>query len=54
MGGLYCCDTDIADVVEKVEAAGAGVMAHAIDPDEAARLWTVSAALTGVNALQTA
>jgi hypothetical protein len=31
-----------------------GVDAHAIDPDAAARLWTVSAQLTGANAFATA
>jgi hypothetical protein len=31
-----------------------GVDAHAIDPDAAARLWTVSAQLTGVDAFAVA
>jgi NAD(P)-dependent dehydrogenase (short-subunit alcohol dehydrogenase family) len=49
-GGVYCADCDIADVVESIQAGGGGVMAHAVDPDSAARLWEVSAALTGVDA----
>jgi NAD(P)-dependent dehydrogenase (short-subunit alcohol dehydrogenase family) len=49
-GGVYCADCDIADVVESIEAGGGGVIAHAIDPDDAARLWEVSANLTGVDA----
>ena len=35
-------------------AAEGGVDAHAIDPDIAARLWTVSVQLTGVDAFATA
>jgi hypothetical protein len=31
-----------------------GVDAHAIDRDDAARLWTVSAEMTGVDAFATA
>ena len=48
MGGVYCADCDIADVVESIQPGGGGVMAHAVDPDQAARLWEVSANLTGV------
>ena len=52
MGGVYCEDCDIA---EPTDVGGPderirGVDAHAIDPDAAARLWTVSADLTGVDA----
>jgi NAD(P)-dependent dehydrogenase (short-subunit alcohol dehydrogenase family) len=50
MGGVYCADCDIADVVESIQPGGGGVMAHAVDPDQAARLWEVSANLTGVDA----
>ncbi len=51
-GGVYCEDCDIAEptVVGSPEARIHGVDAHAIDPDDAARLWTLSAELTGVNA----
>jgi NAD(P)-dependent dehydrogenase (short-subunit alcohol dehydrogenase family) len=49
LGGVYCEDCDIAE-----PAAGddtrTGVRDHAIDPDQAARLWALSADLTGVNA----
>ncbi len=52
MGGVYCEDCDIAEptVVGSPEARISGVDAHAIDPEAAARLWTLSADLTGVNA----
>ena len=52
MGGVYCEDCDIAEptVIGSPEARVQGVDAHAIDPDDAARLWTLSAELTGVNA----
>jgi NAD(P)-dependent dehydrogenase (short-subunit alcohol dehydrogenase family) len=56
MGGVYCEDCDIAEPTEVGTAASelGGVDAHAIDPDVAARLWTVSAELTGVNAFAAA
>ena len=52
MGGVYCEDCDIAapTVPGSPEARVSGVNAHAIDRDVAARLWTLSAELTGVNA----
>ncbi|MCU1513693.1 MAG: oxidoreductase [Microbacteriaceae bacterium] len=52
MGGVYCEDCDIALPTEvgSPEARIHGVDAHAIDRADAARLWTVSAELTGVNA----
>jgi NAD(P)-dependent dehydrogenase (short-subunit alcohol dehydrogenase family) len=52
MGGVYCEDCDIAPetAVGTDTAELLGVDAHAIDPDAAARLWAVSAELTGVNA----
>ena len=49
-GGVYCADCDIADIVESIQPGGGGVMAHAVDPDQAGRLWEVSANLTGVDA----
>jgi NAD(P)-dependent dehydrogenase (short-subunit alcohol dehydrogenase family) len=49
-GGVYCADCDVADIVESIQPGGGGVMAHAVDPDQAARLWEVSANLTGVDA----
>jgi NAD(P)-dependent dehydrogenase (short-subunit alcohol dehydrogenase family) len=52
MGGVYCEDCDIAEptAVGTPEAKLRGVDAHATDPEAAARLWTVSAELTGVDA----
>jgi NAD(P)-dependent dehydrogenase (short-subunit alcohol dehydrogenase family) len=51
-GGVYCEDCDIAEPTEPGSASARvrGVNPHAIDPDAAARLWALSAALTGVNA----
>ena len=49
MGGVYCEDCDIAEPAGDGEPAG-GVSAYATDPGQAARLWTLSAELTGVNA----
>src|SRR3954452_1072392 len=52
MGGVYCEDCDIASPTEvgSPTARIRGVDPHAIDPEAAARLWTVSAELTGVDA----
>ena len=52
MGGVYLEDVDIASptVPDSPTARLAGVNAHAIDRDAAARLWAVSAQLTGVDA----
>jgi NAD(P)-dependent dehydrogenase (short-subunit alcohol dehydrogenase family) len=51
-GGVYCEDCDIAEPTQagSPEARIRGVDAHAIDPSDAARLWTISAEMTGVNA----
>src|SRR3954469_14455014 len=56
MGGVYCETCDIAEptAVGSPTARLEGVDAHAIDPDAAARLWTVSAELTGVDAFAAA
>ncbi|MER5527939.1 SDR family NAD(P)-dependent oxidoreductase [Streptomyces sp. NPDC002677] len=48
MGGVYLEDCDIAEPA--VEGEPTGVKDWAIDPDQAARLWDLSAELTGVNA----
>ncbi|MGW7422775.1 SDR family NAD(P)-dependent oxidoreductase [Streptomyces sp. NPDC054813] len=48
MGGVYLEDCDIAEPA--VEGEPTGVKAWATDPDQAARLWDLSAELTGVNA----
>lgn len=50
MGGVYCEDCDIAEVVPPDETASNGVREYAINPDHAARLWALSAELTGINA----
>ncbi|MGW3498919.1 SDR family NAD(P)-dependent oxidoreductase [Streptomyces sp. NPDC001020] len=53
MGGVYCEDCDIAEPAPADGGPG-GVKDWAIDPEQAARLWEVSAELTGVNAFATA
>jgi len=52
MGGVYCENSDIAEptIAGSADEKIAGVDAHAIDPDDAARLWAYSAELTGVDA----
>lgn len=52
MGGVYCEDCDIAEPA--VDGAEGGVHAHATDPEQAARLWELSAGLTGVDAFAAA
>lgn len=49
MGGVYLEDCDIAEPAPE-DGARVGVRGYAIDPVHAARLWTLSAELTGVNA----
>ncbi|MBY5771532.1 SDR family NAD(P)-dependent oxidoreductase [Rhizobium leguminosarum] len=48
MGGLYCEDCDIA--IRATVGEPGGVSDHAADPEEAARLWILSARLTGIDA----
>ena len=52
LGGVYLEDVDVAEVADLSTAEGkaSGVNPWAIDPDEAAHLWQVSADLTGVDA----
>lgn len=50
LGGVYCEDCEIAEIASSAEGMTRGVLAYAVDPDQAARLWTLSAELTGVNA----
>jgi len=50
MGGVYCEDCDIAAPAAEDGSARSGVRAWATDPDQAARLWALSAELTGVDA----
>ncbi|MGW5256140.1 SDR family NAD(P)-dependent oxidoreductase [Streptomyces sp. NPDC004012] len=49
MGGVYCEDCDIAEPAPADGGRG-GVEAWATDPEQAARLWALSAELTGVDA----
>jgi NAD(P)-dependent dehydrogenase (short-subunit alcohol dehydrogenase family) len=49
MGGVYLEDCDIAEPAVDGDQSS-GVRAWATDPDQAERLWTLSAELTGVNA----
>ncbi|MEU2433451.1 SDR family NAD(P)-dependent oxidoreductase [Streptomyces sp. NPDC007861] len=53
-GGVYCEDCDIAEPRDEGPAAmgqlGDGVRTYATDPEAAARLWRLSAELTGVDA----
>ncbi|MEU0031531.1 SDR family NAD(P)-dependent oxidoreductase [Streptomyces sp. NPDC006335] len=49
MGGVYLEDCDIAEPAVDGDQSS-GVRAWATDPDQAERLWTLSAKLTGVNA----
>ncbi|MGI5271491.1 SDR family NAD(P)-dependent oxidoreductase [Nonomuraea sp. CA-218870] len=49
LGGLYLEDCDVAEQADDA-GAGPGVRRHATDPGEAARLWRLSADLTGVDA----
>jgi NAD(P)-dependent dehydrogenase (short-subunit alcohol dehydrogenase family) len=51
MGGVYCEDCDVAELVPDDDQGAQGVRSYAIDPEQAARLWTLSAELTGVNCL---
>ncbi|MER5275067.1 SDR family NAD(P)-dependent oxidoreductase [Streptomyces sp. NPDC002809] len=52
MGGVYCEDCDIAEPAS--DGAEGGVHAHAVDPEQAARLWALSAGFTGVDAFAAA
>ncbi|MFC8827026.1 SDR family NAD(P)-dependent oxidoreductase [Streptomyces sp. NPDC057137] len=53
MGGVYCEDCDIAEPAAPDTVLGSGVNAWATDPEQAARLWRLSAELTGVDAFAT-
>jgi NAD(P)-dependent dehydrogenase (short-subunit alcohol dehydrogenase family) len=52
-GGVCCEDCDIAESADD-EAFRGGVLSHARDPEQAARLWRLSAELTGTDAFATA
>jgi NAD(P)-dependent dehydrogenase (short-subunit alcohol dehydrogenase family) len=53
-GGVYCEDCDIAKITVpgSEDARIRGVNDYAVDRDSAARLWALSASLTGINAFQ--
>jgi len=50
MGGLYCEDCNIASVNERDQPSFVGVRTHAVDPEQAERLWALCAQLTGADA----
>jgi NAD(P)-dependent dehydrogenase (short-subunit alcohol dehydrogenase family) len=50
LGGVYCEDCDIAGPTGDDEIMVRGVRDYATDPEQAARLWALSAELTGVDA----
>ena len=47
-GGVYCEDVEVA--APTVPGRPGGVSPHAVDPEQARRLWALSAELTGVDA----
>jgi hypothetical protein len=56
MGGVYLEDCDIAEPAPDEDGVTevrhrVGVRGYAIDPEQAARLWALSAELTGVDAV---
>ncbi|NUR01020.1 MAG: SDR family NAD(P)-dependent oxidoreductase [Streptomyces sp.] len=53
MGGVYLEDCDIAEPAP-ADGTRVGVRDHARDPEQAARLWALSAGLTGVDAFAAA
>lgn len=48
MGGVYCEDCDIAELLPDDSPAGCGVRSFAIDPGKAVALWELSEKVTGV------
>lgn len=50
IGGVYCENCDIAFLETSIETTLKGVKPYAVDKEQAQRLWTLSAELTGVNA----
>ncbi|MFE2226119.1 SDR family NAD(P)-dependent oxidoreductase [Streptomyces kronopolitis] len=48
LGGVYCEDCDVAELTTSDEG-WSGVRTYALAPDRAARLWKLSAELTGVD-----
>ncbi|GAA3549801.1 SDR family NAD(P)-dependent oxidoreductase [Nonomuraea rosea] len=50
LGGLYCEDCEVAEPAAAGATLSSGVAAWAVDREEAARLWRLSADLTGLDA----
>ncbi|KJK56636.1 SDR family NAD(P)-dependent oxidoreductase [Saccharothrix sp. ST-888] len=50
LGGLYCENCDVAELTTEQDPPLTGVRAHATDPEQAARLWELSAGLAGIDA----
>ena len=48
MGGVYCEDCDIAEVIPGDMTTPTGVAPWACDPEAAERLWALSERLTGI------
>jgi NAD(P)-dependent dehydrogenase (short-subunit alcohol dehydrogenase family) len=48
MGGVYCLDVDIGEVLPPNSSSTVGVRPYAIDPAAAQRLWTLSERLAGL------
>ncbi len=48
MGGVYCEDCDIAQLLASNEVSATGVFPHACDAEAAAALWDMSEEMTGV------
>ncbi|MFC9973167.1 oxidoreductase [Spirillospora sp. NPDC127200] len=49
-GGAYCQDCDVAEPATGDDMLVGGVKPWAVDPDEASRLWSLCAGLTGLDA----
>lgn len=52
LGGLYCEDCDIAPLTPADDGSFVGVRDYATDPEQATRLWALSAELTGIDAFR--
>jgi NAD(P)-dependent dehydrogenase (short-subunit alcohol dehydrogenase family) len=52
LGGVYLEDCDVAGLRTSDGLGAKGVYGYAVDPEQAARLWALSAELTGVNAFK--
>ena len=47
VGGLYCEDCHVAELVEDASQIRAGVRAYALDPARAEALWALSEKMVG-------